>query len=611
MTLPEYLKALETRGSLKRISCEVDPDLEISEIIGRLYRGGAREKTPALLFEKVKGSSFPLVINLLGTADNIRLALGDDPENLSARIAASLEDFKKQAPNGKIASWIWNNRGFLRNAMAARPKTFSDAIFKEVVKYGNQIDLGEFPVLKCWPKDGGKFITAGLVFTKSPVTGERNCGIYRLQVYSKNEIGLHWQIQKGGGFHFAEAQKLNQPLEVAVALGCDPLLWLSAIFPLPEGMDEMSIAGFLRGKSVEMAPCDTVSLEVPRTAEIVIEGIARPGRTAMEGPFGDHFGHYSHASPFPVLEIQSISHKKNAVFHAAVVGKPPQEDKAMGEAVSKIFHPLIKLIKPELHDLWAYFEAGFHNLLAASVKQRYEKEGIKVALGLLGEGQLSLTKCLILTDPFVSVSDFRAVLRAVRDHFSPEEDFILLPGTSQDTLDFTGPKINRGSKMILDATNKNLRGEGVSPIFPSPHGGEGWDEWELSEFRKLDSRILEWKILEDCLLAVKVNSGRESAGAKDALKKILERSEVQEFKIIALVSEDVPLNDDVLLIWGIFTRFDCERDILFSKTELRGARAVHSGPLGIDATWKKGYPEPVEMSTEVIEKVSRRWKEYG
>jgi len=508
-----------------------------------------------------------------------------------------------------MVSWIWNHLGFLRNVLAARPKLFSDASFKEVIKKGSQIDLGEFPILKCWPKDSGKFITAGLVFTKSPVTGERNCGVYRLQVHSKNELGLHWQIQKGGGFHFAEAQKLNQPLEVAVALGCDPLLWLSAIFPLPEGMDEMAIAGFLRGKSVEMVSCDTVSLQVPRTAEIVIEGIARPGQSAMEGPFGDHFGHYSHASPFPVLEVQSISHKHHAIFHAAVVGKPPQEDKAMGEAVSKIFHPLIKLIKPELHDLWAYFEAGFHNLLAVSCKQRYEKEGLKVAFGLLGEGQLSLTKCLILTDPDVSVSDFRAVLRALRDHFNPEEDFILLPGTSQDTLDFTGPKINRGSKMILDATSKYPLA--FLPLSPSPLGGEGWDEGGLLELKILDPRILEWKILEDCLLAVQVNSGPDSDGCGEILNKILGSKEVQGFKLIVLVSEDVPLNDDVLLIWGIFTRFDCERDILFPRMELCGSRAVHSGPLGIDATWKKGYPEPVAMFPEIIEKVTRRWQEYG
>ena len=181
MTLPEYLKALETRGSLKKISCEVDADLEISEIIGRLYRGDERDNVPALLFEKVKGSSFPLAINLLGTQDHVRIALGGDPQNSSARIAAALEDFKKQAPKGKIASWIWNNRRFLRNILAARPRSFSSAPFKEVVKIGDQIDLGEFPVLKCWPKDGGKFITAGVGFTKNPATGERNCGGYRLQ----------------------------------------------------------------------------------------------------------------------------------------------------------------------------------------------------------------------------------------------------------------------------------------------------------------------------------------------------------------------------------------------------------------------------------------------
>ena len=220
-----------------------------------------------------------------------------------------------------------------------------------------------------------------------------------------------------------------------------------------------------------------------------------------------------------------------------------------------------------------------------------------MALGLLGEGQLSLTKCLILTDPSVAVNNFRAVLRALRDHFNPEEDFILLPGTSQDTLDFTGPKINRGSKIILDAT--------------ASVSSKSAEVQNPKNLKSLDFRILEYKILEDCLLTVKVNSGRDLNGCGEILRKILSSEEVQGFKIIVLVSEDVPLEDEVLLIWGIFTRFDCERDILFSRTELRGPRAVHSGPLGIDATWKKGYPEPVEMSPEIIEKVTRRWQEYG
>ncbi len=590
MTLPEYLKFLEARGRLKKISCETDPELEIPEIINRLYQSGA--EVPAFLFEKVKNSHFPLAVNLLGTRENIETVLGGAPETISGQISHALESLKSSAPQGKIFSWLWENKSFLKQVLAAKPKKVSSAPFQENVLTGGDIDLSKFPILKCWPKDGGKFITAGLVFTKHPVTGERNCGVYRLQVFSKNEIGLHWQIQKGGGFHFAEAEKLNQPLEVAVVIGADPLLWLSAIFPLPEGMDELSFAGLVRGKPVETVRLQTTALEVPATAEFVIEGIARPGRTQMEGPFGDHFGHYSHASPFPVLEIKSISHKTNAIFHAAVVGKPPQEDKAMGESVSSLFLPMIKMIKPELVDMWAYFEAGFHNLLVAGVKQRYEKEGLKTAFGLLGEGQLSLSKCIFIVDPEVPVRDFRALLRAVRDHFNPEEDFLLIPGTSQDTLDFTGPRINRGSKMIVDAT----RGKGFEPKVPVA----------LPDLNGIHPQIVNWRLLEDALLAVKVKGD-----SREVLKRILDRSEFQSLKMIVVVSEDVPLENDVLLIWGIFTRFDCERDVLFARTELRGSRAVHSGPMGIDASWKRGYPDPVEMSPEIIEKVTLRWQEYG
>lgn len=611
MTLPEYLNTLEKLGRLRKVSREVDPELEISEIVNRLYQTSkSQDEIPALLFEKVRGSSIPVAINLLGSTANIELVLGEAPDVLSAKWAGAAEEFKKRAPQGKALSWIWENLGLLKRALSARPKRTASAAFKEVVLKGPDIDLSKLPILKCWPNDGGRFITAGLVFTKSPVTGERNCGIYRLQVIGKNEICLHWQIQKGGGFHYAEAQRLGKNLEVAVVIGADPLLWLAGILPLPEGMDEIAFSGFLRGKSVETTPCETVGLEVPASSEIVIEGIAKHGRTALEGPFGDHFGHYSHPAPFPVLEIQALCRKKNPVYHAAVVGKPPQEDKAMGEAVSKIFLPLIKMIKPELNDLWAYFQAGFHNLLVASVKQRYEKEGLKTALGLLGEGQLSLSKCVILVDPDVDVRDFHAVLRALRKNFDPEQDFLLLPGTSQDTLDFTGLKLNRGSKMILDAS---------SPA-PSSHHLRGGNLEEtsrearnllLSQLKKVDPKILELTMLEDCLLVIKVDSGRDSEDCKDLLEKVLERSEVQKFKIAALVGEDVPLENETLLIWGIFTRFDCERDVLFPKAELRGSRPLFSGPMGIDATWKKGYPEPVEMAPEVIENVSRRWKEYG
>lgn len=606
--LPSFLRLLEKNNLLKTISVEVDPELEITEIVNRLYQYSSNssaphavcDDVPALLFEKVKGSNFPLLINLLGAEKNIEILLGETPENIGNKIAGTFSELQSALQRKKIFSWLWKQREFLWKAKSAGTVQLASAPLKEIKKTGSAINLHEFPIMKCWPMDAGKFITAGLVLTKSPNSGIRNLGIYRLQVLSLNELILHWQIQKGGGFHYAEAEELGKPLEVAVVIGADPMLWLAGILPLPEGADEISLTAFLRGAPVPMVRCESIGLDVPASAEIVIEGIARPGRRALEGPFGDHFGHYSHPAHFPVLEVQCITHKKNAIYHAAVVGKPPQEDKVMGETVSKIFLPIIKLAKPELVDLWAYYQAGFHNLLVISVRQRYAKEGLKTALGLLGEGQLSLSKCVMLVDADVNVRDFYSILKAIRQNFNPEKDFILLPGTAQDTLDFTGPKINLGSKMILDATSEGSREFKVQSLEITP------EEAAAQAIKHLDQRILRWRILEKTMLVVEVKShGRE------ILMRLIHTPELQSYKMIAVVSEDVPLENDALLLWGIFTRFDCERDIFFSNSVLHGVRAVHQGVLGIDATWKEGYPAAIEMSPQIEEQVKARWQTYG
>lgn len=586
-SLPDFLELLDRKDLLRKIREEVNPEFEVTQILHKVYKefAGKLDRVPALYFDRVKGSKYPLAVNVLGADKGIELLLGRKPEQVGEEIGATIHSFQTAAAKGNLASWAWERKDFLLKGRFAKPSMKSGAPCKEVKKFGADVDLAEFPILKCWPGDGGRFITSGLVMTQSPKNGTRNLGVYRLQVHSKNELGLHWQIQKGGGFHNLEAEELNQPLPVAIAVGADPMLWLAGVFPLPEGMDEFAFAGFLRGESVPLVRCETSDLLVPASAEIVIEGVAKPGRRKLEGPFGDHFGHYSHASDFPVLEIQCITHKKHPVYQAAVVGKPPQEDKAMGETISKIFLPLVKLTKPELTDLWAYQEAGFHNLLVASARQRYEKEAMKTALGLLGEGQLSLSKCVILTDPDVNVRDFKAVLRAIRENFAPEQDFTLLPGTSQDTLDFTGPKLNRGSKMILDATKKSSGKEasGTNKV------GSEWKNVSAVSPDILDSRTL-----EGTLLMVKLKDSRKQT-SREILAQILQRPESANFKIIAVVSEDVPFEDEILSIWGIFTRFDCELDVTFKEVELKGARAFPKGPMGIDATWKPSYPKPVEI----------------
>jgi 4-hydroxy-3-polyprenylbenzoate decarboxylase len=366
---------------------------------------------------------------------------------------------------------------------------------------------------------------------------------------------------------------------------------LTGVLPLPEDVDELAFAGLLRG-----APTRTVRLsngvEVPANAEIVLEGEVPAKERRTEGPFGDHFGHYSHAAPYPVFHVKKVHHRPGALYPAAVVGKPPQEDKYMGNAVQEMMLPLVKVLHPEIKDLWAYHEAGFHNLAVCAVKQRYRKEAVKSALWLFGEGQMSLSKCIVLVDEDVKAKDFTAVLDALRKNFDPKEDLILLPGTSQDTLDFTSFTMNLGSKMILDATSfgkdrRNLPMPARQPQTPSG---------------------LNWKSLRDAILVVKAKDD-----GRAVLKALLQDPSVQGYRLVIAVSDDVDLDDAELLLWGIFTRFDCARDLVPAKASFTagGAWPLFEGPLGIDATWKKGYPAPLTMDPAVVKKVDARWKEYG
>ena len=396
---------MERAKELKRITVEVDPELEITEIATRVVKN----EGPALLFEKVKGSPYPLVINIFGSARRIEMALGKPPAELGA-------DLVRFAQAVQPPSWIklWKSRRTLKRVLKMRTSKSWRAPSQAVVEEPN---LSQLPILKCWPKDAGRFITCGLIMTEHPLTHVRNVGLYRLQAITSSSTGMHWQIQKGGGFHYAEAEKRMQTLPLAVVIGSDPYLLMAAIAPLPEGMDEVAFSGFLRGSPMAMVRGRSISMKVPARAEFVLEGEVAPNERALEGPFGDHFGHYSHAAPFPVFHIRKVTRKANPIYLAAVVGKPPQEDRYLGDAMQEVMGPLIRLIRPEVQDLWAYYEAGFHNLLVVGVHQRYGKEAIKTALGILGEGQLSLTKCLVMVDSQVNVRDFHAVLQAIKQNF--------------------------------------------------------------------------------------------------------------------------------------------------------------------------------------------------
>ena len=579
--LQSFLKLLEKEGELHRVTEEVDPELEVTEIATR----AVKEKLPALLFENVKGSKYPLVINSMATLRRIELALGRPAEALGEDIVRFMEDVNP--PN--IGSF-WRNRKTGWRLLKIRPKTTRRAMVQQVVE---EPRLDELPILKCWPEDGGRFVTLPLVMSKDPQTGAGNMGMYRMQVYDPQTTGMHMQIQKGGGFHYQKAEKMGQPLEMAVAVGGDPSLILGAIMPLPEGLDEVAFSGIVRGQRTPLTKAKSIDMKVPAHAEFVFEGVLQPRVRRVEGPFGDHFGHYSASGEHPVFEIKRVTHRKNAIYPATVVGRPPQEDRYLGDAAQLALTPLIRLIRREVKDMWAYYEAGFHNLLVVSVDPRYQREPIKTALGILGDGQLSLTKNLILVGPDVDPRDYSQVMQAIRRNFDPEQDFHLIARTAADTLDFTGEDLHKGSKMILDATGGPLGDVAPSAVaLPANIGA-------------IAPGITKHRLVGKTMLVVQTSgSGRE------AVQKLVDNPLLGSVKIVVAISEDVDIDDNENLIWGIFTRFDAVLDVMFSRSEFHGLAPVYSGVLGIDATWKEGYQKPLVMDPEIVKKVDSKWSQY-
>ncbi len=579
--MQSFIRHLEKEGQLKRVQVEVDPELEVTEIATR----AVREDLPAILFENVKGSKYPLAINLLANRKRIEMALGRDPEEIGEELVQFVQDV-----NPPTLGALWKNRKTGFRLLKMRPKMKGSGPVQQIVE---QPDLNAMPILKCWPDDGGRFITLPLVISRDPESGDHNLGMYRMQVYNQSTTGMHMQIQKGGGFHYFNAEKRNEPLEMAVALGGDPALTLAAVMALPEGIDEAAFAGIVRGERTAMTRGKTVNLNVPANAEFILEGTVRPGRRRREGPFGDHFGHYSEAADFPVFEIRTVTRRKNAIYPATVVGKPPQEDRYIGDATQQILSPLIRLMHREIKGMWAYYEAGFHNLLVVSVESRYKKEPIKTALSILGEGQLSLSKCIILVGPDVNPRDPSAVLQAIRRNFRPEEDFHLIARTSADTLDFTGPAQDRGSKMILDATG-------------NPRGGDGISATALPvNLAQLTTGAVKHRLVGRTMLVVQMRGD-----GRPLLERLVRNPLLADLRIIVAVSEDVDIDNDVELLWGIFTRFDCARDVSFSAAEFKGVEPVYHGIMGIDATWKENYPKPLIMNPDVIRKVDSQWSRY-
>ncbi len=442
--LREFIAVLEQKGLLKRVKVEVDPVLEIAEINDRVVKAGG----PAILFENPKGARCPCVVNLFGSFERMRLALGvDDLDRIGAEI---LEFLEPEIPTNLIEKLKTLPK--LKRLSDFLPKYVKNGPCKEVIIKDNP-SLDIFPILKTWPQDGGRFITLPMVFTKDPETGERNCGMYRMQVYDSRTTGMHWHMHKDGARHYRKAERLGRRLEVAVAIGADPATMYSATAPLPPGIDEMLFAGFLRKSPVEMVRCETVDLEVPANAEIVLEGYCEPGERRTEGPFGDHTGYYSLQDEFPVFHITCITHRRDPVYPATIVGKPPMEDCFIAKATERIFLPLLRKQLPEVVDMNLPVEGVFHNIAIVSIDKQYPGHPRKVMYALWGMGQMSFTKMIVVVDSWVNVQDPSEVVWRIGNNVDPKRDVVIVEGPL-DVLEHASSIPAYGGKMGIDATKK-------------------------------------------------------------------------------------------------------------------------------------------------------------
>jgi len=455
--LREFISALEKNHELQRVSVEVDPILEITEFADRAVKQGG----PALLFEKPKGYTIPVLINGFASMRKMELALEvDSVEEIARRIVEFLE---MRMPEGLIGKLKMLPK--LAEMGAVFPRMVSKAACQEVVRHEN-FSLLDYPVLQCWPEDGGRFITLPLVFSRNPDTGKRNCGMYRMQVFDERTAGMHWQTHKQGAEHYRRMQQRNQAtrMPVSVAIGADPATMYSAILPLPPDLDEMMIAGFLRASPVEMVQCQTNDLEVPANAEIVLEGYVELGELRTEGPFGDHTGFYSLADEYPVFHVECVTQRKNPIYATTIVGPPPMEDYYMGKAVERIFLPLMRLQLPEVRDIAMPPEGVFHNLILVAIRKSYPGHARKVMHSIWGTGQAMFSKCIVVVDEGVDVQNYAEVAWKALNNIDPERDIEFVKGPV-DSLDHASRLPNFGSKMGIDATRK-WAGEGFTRPWP-------------------------------------------------------------------------------------------------------------------------------------------------
>ncbi|MFQ5736195.1 MAG: menaquinone biosynthesis decarboxylase [Thermodesulfobacteriota bacterium] len=447
--LRDFLDSLEKKGLLKRVKAEVDPHLEVAEIQDRLVRSGG----PAVLFEKVRGHSMPIVGNLFGTRERVALGLGVEEEELR-RIGEFIALLQRPEP----PEGLWDavkKIPFFGKVLTLGPKTARSGPCQEVVKTGEQADLSKIPVIKCWPGDAGPLITWPLVITQAPSGGPQNVGVYRMQYLDGKRAIMRWLKHRGGATHQRLWEKEGRPMPVAVAIGAEPATIIAGVTPVPEDVGEFHFAGILRKKAIELVECKTIPLKVPATAEIIIEGEIRHGETELEGPFGDHTGYYNSAEPFPVFHVKAVTHRKNPLYLTTITGRPPKEDAVIGTVLNNIYLPSLKLQFPEVVDFSLPMEAVSYRIAVVSIKKEYPGHARRLMMGIWGVlKQFMYVKYVIIVDPDIDVHDWADVIWAISTRVDPKRDTMIIENTPIDYLDFSSPVEHLGSKMGIDATTK-------------------------------------------------------------------------------------------------------------------------------------------------------------
>ena len=600
-SLIEFIDRLELEGELLRVKEPVSPILEISEITDRVSKqtGGGK----ALLFENVEGSSMPVLINAFGSGKRMNLALGvHNIEDIAKRI----ESYIKIPPPTTLLEKA-KLLPMLLQAAQFPPKLLQTTHppCQEVVHVNEDIDLGTIPILQCWPQDAGRFITFPIVINRSMDKKIRNVGLYRMQVYDRKTTAMHWHIHKDGAHFFHEYRKQNKVMEVAVALGADPASCYSASAPLPYGIDEFLLAGFIRRASVPLVKCKTVDLEVPANAEIVLEGYIDPSEMRLEGPFGDHTGYYSQDGDYPIFHLTAITHRKNPVYLTTIVGKPPQEDFYLGRATERIFLPLLRTQLPEIVDMDMPVEGIFHNCVIVSLDKRYPMQSRRLMNALWGLGQMSFVKTIVTVDAEVNVHDYEEVAKLLLNKVDFATDLFFSEGVL-DVLNHASDQRLHGSKLGIDLTLK-IEGEPgykKEDSVPANNSELPSPEKVMTVFKEVQTcKVLELQAQRSVLL-VALNKTVPHQG-KQFIQSFLDHPAFSAIEIIIVLEGHVNIADTSTMMWKFFNNLDPKRDFYFN-----------AGRLGIDVTQKfheEGYqqnwPDEIEMTAEIKTQVDNKWND--